>query len=82
MKITEDELFDLIAREAIIDRAKLTRDAQMVDLGVSSIDLVTMLFEIEERYGVIIDTGDMPRAETLGEFSDYLVERVNAAPEA
>jgi acyl carrier protein len=82
MKITEDELFDLIVKEAIIDRAKLTRDAKMADLGVSSIDVVTMLFELEERYGVIIETGDIPQAETLGEFSDYLVERINGAPGA
>jgi acyl carrier protein len=78
MKITEDDLFDLIAKEAIVDRVKLTRDAEMADLGVSSIDVVTMLFEIEERYGVIIETGDIPQVKTLGEFSDYMIERVNA----
>jgi acyl carrier protein len=79
VKMTEDELFDLIAKEAIVDRAKLTRDARMADLGVSSIDVVTMLFELEERYGVIIETGDIPQVQTLGEFSDYMIERVNTA---
>ena len=47
MKVTEEVLLDLIAEEAIVDRAKLTRDAKLAELGVSSVDLISMMFEIE-----------------------------------
>lgn len=77
MKATETELLDLIAQEAIIDRAKLTREATLEDLGISSLDLISMLFELEEKYGVIIEEGDMPQMTTLGEMLDFLMARIN-----
>lgn len=80
MKVTEPELLDLIAEEAIIDREKLSRDATLEDLGISSLDLITMLFELEERYGVIIEEADMPKMETLGEMIDFLMARIEAEP--
>lgn len=77
MTASESELFDLIAQEAIIDREKLTRDATLEDLGISSLDVISMLFELEEKYGVVIEEGDMPPISTLGEMSDYLLSRIN-----
>src|SRR4051794_6883821 len=38
MTVTEPQLLDLIAEEAIIDRDKLNRDATLGDLGISSLD--------------------------------------------
>jgi len=82
MSATESELLDLIAEEAIIDRAKLVREASLGDLGISSLDVITMLFELEERFGVVIEEGDMPKMTTLGEMVDFLMARINkqAAP--
>jgi acyl carrier protein len=78
MTVTEDQLLDLISEEAIIDRAKLNREATLGDLGISSLDVITMLFELEERYGVVIEEADMPQMNTLGEMVDFLLERLNA----
>jgi acyl carrier protein len=78
MKTTESELLDLIAGEAIIDRALLKREATLADLGISSLDVITMLFELEERYGVVIEESEMPQMTTLGEMVDFLLERLNA----
>jgi len=77
MKATESELIDLIAQEAIIDREKLVRSATLEDLGISSLDVISMLFELEEKYGVVIEEGDMPQMSTLGEMLDFLLERIN-----
>jgi len=78
MKATEPELLDLIAQEAIIDRDKLSREATLADLGISSIDVLSMLFELEERYGVVIEEADMPQMSTLGEMVDFLLGRINS----
>ena len=80
MTITEPQLLDLIAQEAIIDREKLTREATLGDLAISSLDVITLLFELEERYGVVIEEADMPKMETLGEMVDFLMARINAQP--
>jgi acyl carrier protein len=77
MKATETELLDLISKEAIIDREKLTREATLEDLGISSLDVISMLFELEEKYGVVIEEGDMPQMSTLGEMVDFLLSRIN-----
>lgn len=82
MKATESELLDLIAKEAIIDRDKLVREATLEDLGISSLDVISMLFELEEKYGVVIEEGDMPQMSTLGEMSDFLLSRINAEADA
>ena len=78
MRATESELLDIIAAEAIIDRARLTREATLADLGISSLDVISMLFELEEKYGVVIEEGDMPQMTTLGEMVDFLLGRINA----
>ena len=78
MSATESELFDLIAKEAIIDRAALSREATLEDLGISSLDVISMLFELEERWGVRIEEADMPAMTTLGEMADFLLSRINA----
>lgn len=80
MTVTEPELLDLISQEAIIDREKLTREATLGDLGISSLDVITLLFELEERYGVVIEEADMPKMETLGEMVDFLKVRIAAEP--
>jgi acyl carrier protein len=77
MTATESELLDLIAKEAIIDREKLVREATLEDLGISSLDIISMLFELEEKYGVAIEEGDMPAMTTLGEMTDFLLSRIN-----
>ena len=77
MRITEPELLDLIATEAIVDRELLVRDAVLEDLGVSSMDIMTTLFELEERYDVTIEGTDLPPIKTLGDLVDFLLERIN-----
>lgn len=77
MKVTEAALLDLIAEEAIIDRKTLVREATLADLGISSLDLITLLFELEEKYGVVIEDGDLPKMSTVGEMVDFLLSRLN-----
>ena len=77
MKATEAEILDVIAEEAIVERESLTREATLADLGISSLDVISMLFELEEKYGVVIEEGDMPQMATLGEMVDFLLARIN-----
>ena len=78
MTATESELLDMLSEEAILDRDKLVRAAALADLGVSSIDVISLLFELEERYGVRIEEGDMPQMTTVGEMTDFLLSKINA----
>ncbi len=50
----EDDLLDLVAEEAMVDRAVLTREAKLDDLDIASADFVMILMAIEEKYGIYI----------------------------
>ncbi len=77
MKITESDLLDMLAEEAIVDRDRLTREARLEDLGISSIDVISLLFELEERTGIRVEEGDMPQMQTLGDMVDHLLSKIN-----
>ena len=77
MTVTEEELLDIFASEAIVDRASLRRDATLDDLGIASLDVISVMFEIESRFGLVIEEGDLPLTSTLGDVIDYILARLN-----
>ncbi|THD72784.1 acyl carrier protein [Phenylobacterium sp.] len=76
---SDDELFDVISKEALIDRATLTREANLEDLGIASLDVISVLFEVEERYGIVVEAEELSDCKTLGELMDKLKDRAQAA---
>ena len=79
---SDDELFDVIAKEALIDRATLTRDARLEDLGIASLDVISVLFEVEERFGIVIEAEELSDCETLGQLMDKLKSKAQATASA
>jgi acyl carrier protein len=82
MGATEKDLLDIMAAEAMVERSELTRDARFADLGFQSLDVVSVLFEIEGRFGVVIEEEEIPPvtdATTLGDVLDFILGRINAA---
>jgi acyl carrier protein len=82
MKVTEEQLLDLISEEAIVTRDRLVRDAPLEDLGITSLDVITTVFELEERFGVVVEADEVRDFKTLGEMVDFLLGRINAEAEA
>ena len=63
----EDELIEIIAEEALVDRAKLDPNATLEDIGLDSVDLVSVVFAIEEKYGIEIAEDAFSRSDTLAQ---------------
>lgn len=61
-----------------IDLQATPAEAELAGLGVDSLTLLELMFEIEEKYGVKL-AEDTPPPRTCGELA-ALVERVAAAP--
>ena len=78
MSSRDEELIDLIAEEALIDRAKLDPAAKLEDIGLDSVDLVSVIFAIEEKYGIEIAEDSFTRSDTLGE----VVKKIDALIDA
>ena len=77
MAVTHDELMDLFAEEALVDRSKLTRDASLAELGIASLDLISVIFAIEERFGLALEDDAIPADTNLGGVIDYILARLN-----
>jgi acyl carrier protein len=72
-----DSLSDLIAKEALIEKVKITPNATIESLGIDSLDYSMILMAVEEKYNVYISVD--AALSTLNTFSDlieYLLERI------
>lgn len=72
MASLDDELLDLIAEEALIDRAKLAREATLESIGLDSVDMVSVVFAVEEKYHIEIAEDAFAKTGNLGDFLDIL----------
>lgn len=77
MAVTADEVLEIIAAEAKLDRAALKPDATLTDLAISSLDVVSVVFELEDRFGVDIEPESIEPTFTIAEFVDHVVSLSN-----
>ncbi|MGH2771832.1 MAG: acyl carrier protein [Actinomycetota bacterium] len=82
MASTED-IFDAL-REVLVDKLKVepekvSRDANLFeDLGLDSIDLMTAVMAVEEKFNIEVEDEELEKVSTLGEASDLLATKVTA----
>lgn len=65
---TLELLRDYLFRKASIDAAKVTPDARLADIGVDSLILIDLMFELEETLNVRVLDVDM-RPTTVSELT-------------
>lgn len=63
--MTHDDIIALIAKETGLPADRLVPDATLATLDISSLDLVSMLFELEDRYGIEVQPEELTREMTL-----------------
>jgi len=76
--MNDEDILTLIAQETGLPREDLDMDAPLATLDISSIDMVSLLFEVEDRYGVEIEPDQIAPEMTLGQ----LVRRIRDKTEA
>ena len=72
-----DTILDIVARETKVDRARLQLDARTDDLGIGSLDLMLVVFEIESHFGIEIPFAPEPPADesmTVGTLVEHVLE--------
>jgi acyl carrier protein len=79
MSTIEQAVIDIIAKEASIDRDKITLDATLQDLEVHSLDGIQIIFEIEDKFDITVPEDEAQHA--TGTVRDLVagVERLVAA---
>ncbi len=54
MANVEAEIFDIIAEKASVDRSKVHPGAKLEELEIESLDVVEIIFAIEEKFDINI----------------------------
>ncbi|MDQ4149732.1 MAG: acyl carrier protein [Actinomycetota bacterium] len=71
-------------REVLIDRLKVEPDSVteeanfFEDLGLDSIDLMTVVMAVEEKFGIEVSDEELENVTTLAEATELLSEKVGA----
>jgi acyl carrier protein len=76
---SDAKLLDLIAEEAMRDRATLHRGLTLEDADLESLDVITILFEVEDQFGKRLEPKDLEGCKTLGDLMD-LIQAVPVTP--
>ena len=50
--VNDTEIMEIVAKQAKVDSATLKRDTRLADLDLQSIDIVELVFAIEEKYDI------------------------------
>ena len=97
MAAITDEVRQIVSKQLKIPLERLTPDTALQELGVESLDLIEMVFALEEKFNISIpfnanDTAvpgkehssslGLGRLETIGQISSAVQERMEAKASA
>jgi acyl carrier protein len=72
------EIIGLVVSEA--GTVDVTADATLESWGLDSLDVMSLVFKIEERYGIVLDEGDADDLRTAGDLAALVLRRVQDQP--
>lgn len=72
MPITQEAVMEIVTVETGIAPERLRPEATLAELDISSIDVVSIAFELEERFGVELDTEGLSADLTLAQLVDRI----------
>ena len=70
----EEKLVAIIRQEKNIPDEMLKPDTPLADAGIDSLDSLTILFGIEESFGISIPDDRARALKTLGDMNDVVVD--------
>jgi len=74
---TQQQIFEIIAKQAKIDVATIKPESTLKDLGIASLDAIELIFDIEEHFD--INFPDQQGANFDSDTAQSLVDAVQKA---
>ncbi|ABQ89393.1 MAG: acyl carrier protein [Roseiflexus sp.] len=76
----ESRLKKIVAEQLGVDESKIVPEARFTeDLNADSLDLVEMIMELEEAFGVEIPDEDAEKIMTVQDALNYIEQKLQAA---
>ena len=71
----EDQVIDIVSEHLEAPRDQITRESRFIeDLKADSLDLVELVMDFEDKFGVTIPDEDYEKIKTVGNAVDYIQE--------
>ena len=68
-----EKVREILVQQLYLDEdAEVTRDSEIKALGADSLDIMSMLMEIEDTYGIKIPDDKLASFVSVGDIVDYL----------
>ena len=79
MALSRDEVYERVksalGEQLGVDETEITNEASFQeDLDADSLDLVVLIMELEDQFGIKIPDEDAQKLTTVGQAVDYVVE--------
>ena len=83
MRVSQEEILDIVQKHAPDAAATITRDMKIEDAGIDSYSLIEVIFELEDQLEIDIpynaNDGTFNEAETVGDLLDEVIALVDKA---
>lgn len=71
-----DKIKDIMETELGKDRNDVTLESDIIkDLGLDSLDIVTLIMAVEDEYGFTADDDEIAALKTVGDVVNYIEKR-------
>ena len=61
-----------------VDWSKVGPDAAIADLGIDSLAMLDLIYDIQQEFGLEFDPQQLVRVRTVGQLAAFLEERMDA----
>lgn len=76
MASVEEKVIDIVSEQLGIPKEDVTRDSSFVDdLKADSLDVVELVMEFEDEFGITIPDDDYEKIRTVGDAINYISEK-------
>jgi acyl carrier protein len=77
------KLIEILSKHTAMEPSAVTPDKHLkYDLGLDSLDVAEMVYEIEETFGITISDDSADKIQKISDTVDFIHDKLNAAPEA
>ncbi len=75
----QEKLIEILSKHAAIDASTITPDKHLkFDLGLDSLDVAEMVYEIEETFGITISDDSADKIQRISDTVDFIYDRMRS----
>jgi acyl carrier protein len=77
------KLIDILTKHTSIEASAVTPEKHLkYDLGLDSLDVAEMVYEIEEAFGITISDDSADKIQKISDTVDFIYDRIQAPAES